>query len=90
MSESTAQRVRVGPLAVSVDTKKPLIGAKISKVRDGRRNPRSARMTDLHLPNPSRQTTTPRTPPRDRLTASIVVFEVTLSTASGIARSELF
>ena len=33
MSDSSAQRVRVGPFAVSVDKQKPLIGAKISKVR---------------------------------------------------------
>ncbi|MDA9098202.1 hypothetical protein N9L76_04620 [bacterium] len=33
MAESTAQRVRVGPLAVSVDKQKPLLGAKVSKVR---------------------------------------------------------
>ena len=28
MSDSSAQRVRVGPFAVSVDKQKPLIGAK--------------------------------------------------------------
>lgn len=34
MSESTVQRVRLGPLGLSVDSAKPLVGVKISKVRD--------------------------------------------------------
>ena len=68
MSDSSAQRVRVGPFAVSVDKQKPLIGAKISKVRAGPVDER-ARATRLFL--------APRTPPsrdRDRLDDRLRLF----------------
>lgn len=48
MSDSSAQRVRVGPFAVSVDKQKPLIGAKISKVRTA--PSASARAARLSVP----------------------------------------
>lgn len=50
MSDSSAQRVRVGPFAVSVDKQKPLIGAKISKVR--RVGPVDERARATRLPPP--------------------------------------
>ena len=50
MSDSSAQRVRVGPFAVSVDKQKPLIGAKISKVR--RVGPVDERARATRLPAP--------------------------------------
>ena len=52
MSDSSAQRVRVGPFAVSVDKQKPLIGAKISKVR--RVGPVDERARATRLPAPPR------------------------------------
>lgn len=55
MSDSSAQRVRVGPFAVSVDKQKPLIGAKISKVR--RVGPVDERARATRLPAPPRPRT---------------------------------
>lgn len=66
MSDSSAQRVRVGPFAVSVDKQKPLIGAKISKVRTApSASARAARLSVPPRAGTKGATPVPRTANRD-------------------------
>ena len=73
MSDSSAQRVRVGPFAVSVDKQKPLIGAKISKVRTApSASARAARLSVPPRAGTKGATPVPRTANRDATTVPFV------------------
>ena len=72
MSDSSAQRVRVGPFAVSVDKQKPLIGAKISKVRAGPVDERARETRLFRPPVVRRERREPSAFERDRLPATTV------------------